>query len=153
MEDHFRIWCVHEKRMNDDVIFFLFDQFVHVGLIVIFTPSISAPCLLPVVWLQLGTLFILNTHFTTIMVYYLEKTFLGNAVMQFKEKRLSIIERMGIALCCLIPGLWWIAVVGLWIVSQVSFKLAGKNGRSWINFITSYSVAVITGLLARLVLF
>lgn len=154
LEDHFRIWCVHEKKMRDNILFFMYDQLIHVGLIIIFTPRISKPCMVSIPVMQLGVLFVLTTHFTTILVYYLEKTFLPEAHMTFKEKHLSILERLIIALCFLIPGWWWSIGVGAYLTYKVHAKYKGKtNSRTWINLIVSYVVAIITGLLARLILY
>ncbi|MBD3272586.1 MAG: DUF3307 domain-containing protein [Elusimicrobia bacterium] len=152
-EDQFRIWCVHKRKLNDNTLFFLYDQTVHIGLIIVFTPWSKNMALFDTVWMQLGTLFVLNTHFATILIYYLEKDFFREHSMVVATKYFAIAERIIIASLFILPGWWWTGLIALWIGYWSMKKIRGLNDRTWFDLVLSYGIAGLTGYAARIILF
>jgi hypothetical protein len=152
LEDQWRVWSIQEKKFPDNTLFFLFDQFVHIGLIVLVLPSIDQPSLIPVLWMQLGILCVLNTHFATILIYYLEKDFRHNAGLVVQRKYMPIIERLALSCSFFLPHMWWLVPMMLWIIFRAWIIINHHRRRSWIDLLVSYSIAVAAGVTGRFLL-
>jgi len=148
-EDQFRIWCVHERKLSNNSFFFAYDQLVHVSLIILFTPWSIAPSVLSIPWMRIGTLLVLCTHFTTIVVFYLEKDIYGHARMIVQEKYMAMAERLVIVLLFFLPGGWWAICIAAWVLFWLVKKIRKGYDRSWVDLGISYSMAIIIGLAIR----
>jgi hypothetical protein len=153
LEDQWRVWSIQEKKFPDNTLFFLFDQFVHIGFIVLVIPSIDRQPLIPVIWMQLGILFVLNTHFATILIYYLSKDLDHNAVLVVQRKYMPIIERLALAGCFFLPHVGWLVCIIAWLSFRGWIIITRQQRRSWIDMLVSYSVAIATGLAGRILYF
>lgn len=137
----------------DNLYFFLLDQAFHIISIYLLTPR-GGPF---EKWAIIGCLVVIATHFTNIFLYYSERLF--NAPEKVKvytpEKHYSLIERLLIVGCFLLPGQWWLIASLLGIMRPMAGKIfnlnpQGHNFSLW-DFVFNYSFAVFCGILVRIV--
>lgn len=152
-EDQLRIWLVQNKKLPDNTLFLVWDQFVHIMLIFLLAPRDSAPYIFSNVWFQVGTLFVIDTHGVAILIYYLEKDVFGHAWTLIKGKYFAITERIILFLCFFLPGWGWVIAVACWIAYFIYRKIRQMNDRTWIDLILSYSITILTGFIARMIVF
>ncbi|MBN1622372.1 MAG: DUF3307 domain-containing protein [Endomicrobiales bacterium] len=149
LEDEWRVWTIQKWNSPDSFIFFAWDQVIHFVLIFIFAPQTEG--LFPEKWVLLGTLFILTTHFSTILIYYIEKQFFGQAEMPVDKKYISMIERLAISFSLLLPGKWALSFIFVFVFSEVVHRQWKKNNFSWVNTVIGSVLAIIAGILARII--
>lgn len=104
-------------------------------------------------WVFIGIIFVVVTHFTTVTIYFLEKDFLGRDYPETNEKYISIAERLIVMACFLLPGLWWISVVAVWILRAIVYKLRHVYDFTWISILIGNMIAVICGIIARAIIY
>lgn len=104
-------------------------------------------------WVFIGILFAVVTHFTTVTIYFIEKDFFGMPFPSDREKYIGIAERVIVMSCFLLPGYWWAAVVGLWLLRTVIYKFKNLVNFSWLNLLVSHSTAVLCGVFARILFY
>jgi len=145
-------------KETDNLYFFLLDQVLHLLTIYLFTPPSAAI----EKWVVIGCLAVLATHFTNIFLYYFEKLTLEfrNSKFEFPkvytpEKYYSLIERLLILICLLLPGKWWLIVfiflpLRAIIKNTFFFNPQGKEFSLKVEGI-NYSLALLWGILARVI--
>lgn len=104
-------------------------------------------------WVFLGMLFVVATHFTTVTIYFIEKDFFGGNYPATDEKYISMAERLVVMGCFLLPGLWWISVVVVWLARAVFYKVRRVYDFSWTSLLIGNVTAILCGLLARTILY
>jgi hypothetical protein len=104
----------------------------------------------PEPWVFVAILLSLVTHFTTVTIYFLEKDLYGTEFPEVREKYVGMAERLVIFACFLLPGLWWISVVGIWVLRAVLYKTRKIENATWINLLVGNLAAVACGLLSRM---
>jgi len=150
LEDNWRVWTIVKFSSPDSFGFFLWDQFIHYLMIFIFTPLNSAN-ILREKWVIVALIYVLATHFTTIFIYYIEKDIMGTAVIRNDHKYYSITERLIIVSLFLLPGYWWLFMIGLWIVKSIWYRIKRIYDFSWIHIVLNYSFAILLGVAGRIV--
>lgn len=143
----------------DSLCLFLLDQVFHFSSIYFLTPYLGEVKLEK--WILIGCLVVLATHFTNIFLYYLEKSLKTNYREEVKiytfEKYYSLIERLFIVACFLLPRYWWLGILlllGLRLGGKKVFHFNfGNQSFSSISLILSYSFAIFWGILTRIVYF
>ncbi|OGS21343.1 MAG: hypothetical protein A2252_08875 [Elusimicrobia bacterium RIFOXYA2_FULL_39_19] len=152
-EDSYRIWSIKESGSPDNLIFFLWDQFIHLVTIFVLSP-INSSILIPEKYVILLILIILITHFSTIFIYYLEQLFYGkeNVETRLKGKYAAIAERLIIFGCFLLPGHFVFIGLGLYAIIRIFiYKPAFKF--SYINIASGTLLAILLGYLSRVILY
>jgi len=149
LEDSWRVWTIVKFSSPDTFGFFLWDQFIHYLMIFIFTPLDAS--ITPEKWVIIAIIYILATHFTTIVIYYIEKDIIGTAVIRTDHKYYSIIERLVIVSLFLLPGSWWLFMICLWIVKSIWYRIKKIYDFSWIHIVLNYSFAILLGIAGRIV--
>lgn len=150
LEDQWRIYSINKFGSPDNIFFFLWDQIVHISLIFVFSPVDQK------YWIDkimlIGTLAVIATHFATILIYYLEKMFNSNAQIVNQRKYDTIVARLLLMVCCLIPwGLWWLIIVLLTVgifIYQTKYKKF-----IWLDTILGNLISIACGILARIIYF
>ncbi|OGR51246.1 MAG: hypothetical protein A3I11_02290 [Elusimicrobia bacterium RIFCSPLOWO2_02_FULL_39_32] len=104
-------------------------------------------------WVIVGILIALVTHFTTVTIYFLEKDFFGFDFPETKEKYITMAERVLVMGCFLLPGAWWLAVVAVWILRTVIYKVKKVYDLTWLNILLGNSIAVVCGIAARILVY
>lgn len=155
IEDQWRVYSITKYKSPDNLIFFLWDQFVHILLIFVLAPKdpIEAS---PEKWVYIVIIFVLASHFSTVFIYFLKKAFYSDATIVTEEKYHGIVERLLIVGCFIIPGkLYWIImpVAAILIIGQ---RLSIKNMQpnldfSTFNIATSSIIGIVLSILARVV--
>ncbi|MBU2567738.1 MAG: DUF3307 domain-containing protein [Elusimicrobia bacterium] len=153
MEDHYRIWSIGKGGSNDNILFFLWDQSIHVVLLFLFSPVNNGNIIEEKVIVAL-CLLIGVTHFTSILIFYLEEAIYGHEHIFFrlKGKYYLIVERAAIFGCFLLPGRWWLVFAAVLILKPLISRVFTLNDFTRTNLIISPVSAVAFGLLARFIL-
>jgi len=146
LEDEWRVWSIHKLGSPDSTGFFLWDQVVHVAVILAFSPVLPAapaePWVLPVLCL------VLLTHFTSVLIHFLENDFLGNSQVLDEGKYRYIGERLVGAGLFLLPGAWFLLAF-LWVGWLVYLHYGREHRRTWIHVLVGNASVVLFGLLVR----
>lgn len=165
IEDWWRIWSVKRKLSYDTTIYFIWDQIIHFVAIFIFSPYTSnTPETLnagffiypSVSTAELGWIthalivFVISTHFTTILIYFLEHDLYGGFYLPTFPKYFGILERIFIISVFLIPGKWWLFILPLWIVRGVIRYKVRIFDVSWLQVGVGYPLAILCGIYLRL---
>lgn len=151
MEDEWRIWTIQKKNSPDSFFFFLLDQFIHVALIFIFFPRQNMS--FPEQWVIFAILFVLTTHFTSIFLYFIEKDLFGYTRLLTNGKYYAMAERLMTALTLLLPGWWGFIFLSVWLVRVFTCRSWREHDYSRISVILGNVMAILFGLLARIVLY
>lgn len=152
LEDEWRVFTIHRFGTPDNTAYFLWDQLIHYASIFLLFPlglGDLGTGLMPEKWPLLGILFVLATHFTTVLVYFIEKDLWGHEFPGDTEKYLGIVERLVVALSFLLPGHWWAPVTGAWVAYRFFLRRRRVQDFTWLSFAVSGAMAVLCGLGAR----
>lgn len=104
-------------------------------------------------WVVIGILFVIVTHFTTVTIYFIEKDFFGGDYPATDEKYISMAERLVVMGCFLLPGVWWVCVIGIWLLRGLVYKLRRIYDFSWTSLLVGNGTAVVCGILARAIFY
>ncbi|MBI4056777.1 MAG: DUF3307 domain-containing protein [Elusimicrobia bacterium] len=154
LEDQWRVFTIHKFKTPDNTLYLLWDQVIHIAVIFLFFPlnhMNSEMVIFPEKLTVLGCLFVGVTHLTTVLIFFLEKDFVGGTFPEFDEKYLAIAERVVLTLFFLLPGYWWIFFALLWVGHMYYLRSKRIVDFSWFSFYVGVSAAVFFGSLARLV--
>jgi len=146
LEDEWRVWSIRETGSPDSTGFFLWDQVVHLTMILAFAPTL--PGLKPDPWILPALCVVLLTHFVSVLVYFLENDLWGNSQVLAEKKYWYIGERLIGAALFLLPGPWFLLAFG-WIGWIVYLHYARSRERTWIHLVVGNTAVVLLGLLAR----
>ncbi|MBU0951687.1 MAG: DUF3307 domain-containing protein [Elusimicrobia bacterium] len=151
-EDYYRIWSIKEGGSSDNLLFFIWDQFIHIILIFLFSP-IDTSFSISEHWVVIAILLILVTHFSSIFIYYIEQLIYGpeHIATGLKGKYHLMLERLTIFGCFLLPGRFWMMVIVVLLARVFLYK--PTHDFSKINIISSVSLSILIGLLSRLILY
>lgn len=148
--DEIRVYVIRRLAYRDNTFNFLADQFAHFYFIFMFSPfNFSTPAFVPEKWVFLLSCLVMTTHFSTVLFYFVEKDMSGASFPAFDQKYFMIFERTIIWAFFLIPGLWWLGFLALWLVQLFYVKRKRIIDMSPLNFYGSIFSSVIFGLLSR----
>ncbi len=102
LEDEYRSYNVRHYKVNDNLLFFLWDQVIHIVFLFAFSPYENFE-LEPIVIIL--CLFVLGTHFTSVLILYLEIMLYSKelAYRNFNKKNHYIFLRLITMLLFLLP--------------------------------------------------
>ena len=100
-------------------------------------------------WVLIGILFVIVTHFTTVSIYFIDKDFFGGDFPAADEKYISMAERLVVTGCFLLPGVWWIGLIVVWLGWVVVSKIRKVYDFSWASIIIGNVTAIFCGILIR----
>jgi len=154
LADEWRVFTIFRFGTPDNTLYFLWDQIIHYLSIFLLVPlGLLGPdaVLVPEKWPILGILLVLATHFTTVLVYFLEKDLWGREFPGGGEKYLGIAERLVVSLSFLLAGHWWVLFTAGWVGHRLYLRSRRIQDFTWLNFALSGAMAVVCGAGARLV--
>ncbi|MDI6640960.1 MAG: DUF3307 domain-containing protein [Elusimicrobiota bacterium] len=157
-EDYYRVWSIKKVSTTDNIFFYLWDQFIHIVFVFLFAPTDTGK-FIQEKFIVVIILAILVTHFSSIIIYYLEEITYGTQVAfnTFKKKYIFIFERLILSLCFLLPGLSWLIVIpaiGIKLTSNKLLKHFYKGTSSTtLNTTISILLSVIIGILTRFLVY
>ncbi len=147
-EDWFRATMVN-RGWRDNSLFYAWDQIIHIGVLLLFTPLKAYPLVSQ--WPLLGILFVSVTHFATVTVWFAERDIYGydREYPATGEKYISMAQRLAVWVFFFLPlPLWFmgpVVVAGLyaWLVwnKKVDF--------SWPSIIGGNLMTICAGLFGR----
>ncbi|MBI4249767.1 MAG: DUF3307 domain-containing protein [Elusimicrobia bacterium] len=158
IEDQWRVFTIFKFHTSDNTLYFVWDQFIHYAVIFMVFPlemltggGMQRP--IPERWVILGILFVLVTHFTTVMIYFLEKDFFNGVFPDFDAKYLGMAERLVLCLCFFLPGRLWFPMALAWTAYLVYLKLRRIQDITWFNMAVGAVASVLCGFVGRAVYF
>lgn len=154
IEDQWRVFTIFKYGTPDNTLYFLWDQIIHYAVIFAVIPvGLVNPQvkLIPELWPVMGCLFVLVTHATTVLVYFVEKDLHDRLFPGFEEKYITIAERLVLVLCFLIPGHAWPLLALLWLSIMHHVRSRRYLDLSWFSFYLGGAVTVLCGIAARLI--
>ncbi|MDE2512454.1 MAG: DUF3307 domain-containing protein [Elusimicrobia bacterium] len=156
LEDWWRVYTIFKYGMPDNTLFFVWDQIIHYSVIFAVAPmamsNATAVGYFPEKWPVLGCVFVLATHATTVMVYFLEKDLHGAEFPGTDEKYLGMAERLVLGLCFLYPSTPGAAVLAAgWLGVMFLLRRRRIFDMSAFAFYAGAALSVACGLAARAV--
>lgn len=144
VEDEYRAYNVRHYNINDNFLFFLWDQLIHTVFLFVFSPYENFEIEPAVLVL---CIFILGTHFTSIIILYLEDMFYNKEVAykNFNKKYYYIFLRFITMLFFLLPGkfyLFSISILPLFILVKKKINYL-SNLAGIINIVSPYLFGVL----------
>jgi hypothetical protein len=129
----------------------LADQALHVYVLFMISPVVIPVenCLLAEKWAGIAALFVLVTHVSTVLIYFIEKEFFGKDFPGFDEKYFLIFERLVLWLFFLVEGRWWVPFALAWIVQILYVRKKRLIDLSKLNVALSIVITCVLGLWAR----
>lgn len=146
LEDVWRVWSIHKVGSPDSTGFLLWDQVVHLTFILAFSPVIEGAS--PERWVLLAILAVALTHFTSVLVYFLENDLLGSSQVLDSKKYRYIGERLAGVVPFILPG-WGFVLVVAWAAWVVHTAYRRSADRTWIHLVTANASVLLCGLVAR----
>jgi hypothetical protein len=147
LEDYWRIWSVMKHGAPDNLLFYLWDQAIHIVVLYALAPD-KGP-MIEKAWPVLGCLVVGVTHFATVTVYFIEKDLWGRGFPDDAEKYGGMLQRLAVFACLLLPGAWAFtaaaAVAGQKLVARVWPAAAPTRA----GFAIGNGLALAGGLLGR----
>ncbi len=150
LQDVWRVYAIHMLRTSDGVIYFLWDQVVHIGILfALSAPSIGSGHPMPEKWVVLACLFTIITYGNTILSYFLDKTLYAAEFPKFDAKYFLMLQRAALWLFFLIPGWQWLPWAAAW--TGYSFYLRKKRliDLSRAGFYSGLGITLVAGVAAR----
>jgi len=146
LEDEWRVWSIKETGSPDSTGFFLWDQVVHLTMILALSPTLmeykADPWVLPLLCL------VLLAHFVSVLIYFLENDLWGHSKVMGDKKYLFIGERLIGASLFLLPGPLFLLAFG-WIGWIAYLSYYKSHERTWVHLVVGNTSVVLLGLLAR----
>jgi len=149
--DEWRVFMIAHNRIEDDTLFFLFDQAAHFACLIALLPLGlwgRGDGLMPETWPVLGCLAVWATHTTTVLVYYIEKELFGGTFPEFDEKYFTLAERFVFGVCFLLPGIWGFLAPGAWGILTYQARVSFGLDYSWFGYYAGLACAAFCGVLA-----
>lgn len=150
--DELRIFSM-KAGYKDSTVSFLLDQVAHIYVLFLISPAVvPAPgSLMGEKWIAIACMLVLVTHFTTVLIYFLEKDLFGKDFPGFDEKYFLIFERVVIWAFFFAAGYWWIPFALAWILQVFYVKRKRIMDLSGLNVWVSVAMAVGIGLWTRFI--
>jgi hypothetical protein len=146
LEDEWRVYAIRATGSPDSTGFFLWDQVVHLTLILALSPTL--PGMPGEKTVQLLLCAVLLAHFTSVLIYFLERDLWGVSHVLEQKKYQYMGERFLGAALFLLPGVWFLLVVG-WLGWVVSLYYRRTQERTWVHLVVGNCAVVLLGLIAR----
>lgn len=116
--DELRIYSMNGMGYRDGTVSFLADQLLHFYVLFMISPVVIPPMdpHMPEKWIGIAAMLVLVTHFTTVLVYFIEKDLFGKGFPAFDEKYFLIFERVVLWAFFFVGGYWWLPFAAAWVV-------------------------------------
>ncbi|MBI4655356.1 MAG: DUF3307 domain-containing protein [Elusimicrobia bacterium] len=149
--DEIRVYSMNKLGYKDGTISFLLDQVAHVSVLFVISPvyPLDASFFLPEKWVGLVSIFVIITHATTVLIYFIEKDLKQTRFPDFDEKYFLIFERVVLWAFFFVPGNWWIPFMLAWIFQIFYVKRKRIIDLSMTNISLSVIITLLCGIWAR----
>lgn len=115
--DELRIYSMNGMGYRDGTVSFLVDQFLHFYVLFMISPVVvpASSFMMSEKWTGIAAMLVLVTHFTTVLIYFVEKDLFGKGFPHFDEKYFLIFERLVLWAFFFVAGYWWIPFAAAWV--------------------------------------
>ena len=122
--DQTRVFSMKRLHYKDGTVSFLTDQFLHVYVLFMLCPVAigGGDGLLAEKWTGIACMFVLVSHVSTVLIYFLEKECFGKDFPSFDEKYFLIFERLVLWSFFFVHGYWWLPFAAAWIAQVFYVK-------------------------------
>jgi hypothetical protein len=146
LEDEWRVWSIRETGSPDSTGFFLWDQVVHLTMILAVSPTAMEPKV--DAWVLPVLCMVLLAHVVSVLVFFLENDLWGHSQVLGPNKYRYIGERLIGASLFLLPGPLFLLAFA-WMAWIVYWHYQKSQERSWVHLVVGNTAVVLLGLLAR----
>ena len=148
--DELRVYSM-KSWYKDNTLSFLMDQVLHIYVLFLISPvAVTAPGqLLGEKWVAIACTLVLVTHFTTVMIYFLEKDVFGKTFPHFDEKYFLIFERLVLWAFFFVAGYWWVPFALAWTVQFFYVRSKRIIDLSRLNVALNVAFTAAAGLCSR----
>ncbi len=146
LEDEWRVWSIQETGSPDSTGFFLWDQVVHITMILALSPTI--PKAHTEAWVIPVLCGVLLAHFSSVLIYFIENDVWGTSKVLGEGKYRYMAERFLGAALFLLPGAWFLLAF-VWIGWLVYLHYRKSQDRTWVHVVVGNAGVVLLGLLTR----
>ncbi|OGR68343.1 MAG: hypothetical protein A2081_01990 [Elusimicrobia bacterium GWC2_61_19] len=149
--DELRVYSMNTMGFRDGTVSFLADQFLHFYVLFMISPVVIPDhnFLLAEKWIGIACMLVLVTHFTTVLVYFVEKDLFGKGFPHFDEKYFLIFERVVLWAFFFVGGYWWVPFALAWVVQIMYVRKKRIIDLSRLNVGLSVGLTVALGLWTR----
>jgi hypothetical protein len=149
--DELRIYSMKVMGYRDGTVSFLVDQLLHFYVLFMISPIVvpDRNFLLAEKWTGIACMLVLVTHFTTVLVYFIEKDLFAKPFPHFDEKYFLIFERVVLWAFFLTSGYWWILFAAAWIFQIFYVRRKRVIDMSLLNVCLSVALTLSFGLWTR----
>ena len=146
LEDEWRVWSIQETGSPDSTGFFLWDQVVHLTMILELSPTFSNAR--PEPWILPALCVVLLSHFVSVLIFFLESDLWGASEVLGANKYRFIAERLVGAGLFLLPGSLFLLAFA-WMAWIVYLHYGRSQERTWVHLVVGNTAVLLLGLLAR----
>ncbi|MEI7528120.1 MAG: DUF3307 domain-containing protein [Elusimicrobiota bacterium] len=149
--DQLRVFGMKRMRFKDGTVSFLADQFLHLFVLFMVSP-IDFPggdSFLAEKWTAIACMFVLVTHVSTVLIYFVEKEIFGKDFPTFDEKYFLMFERLVLWAFFFVGGCWWLPVTALWLAQLFYVRKKRIIDLSTVNISLSLAITLALGLWTR----
>jgi hypothetical protein len=144
IEDEYRAYNIRHYHIEDNILFFFWDQVIHIVFLFVFSPYSSKWEFEPLVIIP--CILIIGSYGLSVVILYIDSLFYTNSVAYefFQKKMYSIIFRFIIMLLFLLPNKLYLLslffIPLMWILNKKVKFLSPISW--WVNTIVVYSFGV-----------
>ena len=148
--DQLRVHSMKHLHYKDGTVSFLTDQFLHVYVLFMISPiAPDGSFLLAEKWTGIACMFVLVSHVSTVLIYFIEKEFFGKAFPSFDEKYFLIFERLVLWSFFFVKGCWWLPFAAAWVAQIFYVRRKRIIDLSNLNVALSIVITCFLGLWTR----
>ena len=153
--DQLRVLSMRRWHYKDGTLSFLADQALHVYALFMLSPVVipAENPLLAEKWIGIAAIFVMVTHVSTVLIYFIEKELFGKPFPDFDEKYFLIFERLVLWLFFLVEGRWWVPFALAWILQIIYVRKKRLIDLSKLNVALSVALTCALGLWARVIFY
>ena len=153
--DELRIYSMKRMGYRDGTVSFLVDQLLHVYVLFMISPTVppDSGLFMTEKWVGITTIFVLVTHVTTVLIYFVEKDLFGKEFPSFDEKYFLIFERVVLCSFFFSSGWWWAPFSSAWVVQIFYIRWKRIMDLSLTNIFLSLALTLPLGFWTRYIYF
>jgi hypothetical protein len=144
IEDEYRAYNIRHYHIQDNILFFLWDQVIHIVFLFVFSPYSSVWDVEPIILIL--CLLITGTYVLSVIILYTDTLFYNGSVAYefFKKKMYSIVFRLVIMLFFLLPyKLYLLSLLLIPVMWFYNKKIRFLSAISWwVNTIVVYGLGI-----------
>ncbi|MCS7227904.1 MAG: DUF3307 domain-containing protein, partial [Endomicrobia bacterium] len=148
IEDEYRSYNVRHFHIQDNILFFIWDQIIHIVFLFVFSPSREILFAEIEPWVIILCFFVLTTHALSVFVLYVDTLVYNKSTASdfFHKKYYPIAFNIIVFLCFLLPGKFYLLSVLFipleWIANKI-IKYSSTTGW-WFHTLTPYLFGIVS---------